>query len=224
MSRWSCSGATLLAARGPALPVNFITLSSGGFADIATYQLGLPTRASVTEELRLIPGGVATATIHVSLKGSSFATVAHTVTLRLVTPTLTATGPSSVVPGSQPEFDFTLTNTTAADYTDVQLGVAAYPLTCYGGNFSVLRYNGGWWQHTGSSGLTSPVAAISLNAGQSVRIRLRLYAPPNRPGCTTKGQVAVAAWLPGSAVVTGYAPHVTTPGFSVSGDPPFSIR
>lgn len=208
-----------------ALRVKYITLASGGFAEVAAYRLRLPAHATVTESLRVIPGGVNTATIHVSVSGSSFATVADAVTLPLVTPALTENGPSAVARGSTPEFDFTLANRTPADYPAVNLSVMAYGSSpnCATAAFPAVQWSdGGAWHSAAPSDLSSPVATVPVKRGQELHIRLKLDVPDSVPACLARGQVSVAVWLPGggSAVMNGSGQQ-QRPGFFVRRDSPF---
>jgi hypothetical protein len=206
------------------LPVTEISPASGGFGDQATYPLRLAAQHSVTERLRLVPGGVQNTTITVTLSGPSFAEVTQTATLPLVAPTLTVAGPSAVAPATTPEFDFTLTDGTAANYRNVNIGVMAYGSTpqCATTPFPAVRWSDGRGWQTQSMGNLSPSAGtISVGAGQSIEIRVKLDVPGTLPSCLTKGQVSVQVWLPGGgSAVAGPTPD-GPPGFFVRGDSPF---
>lgn len=204
-----------------------VAFSSADRHDTATYQMNLPARASATETLRLTPVGTQNATIGVSLSGSTFTTVSQSRTVALTAPSLTGAGPASVKPGSTPEFDFTLTNSNSADYTGIQLYLTAYGSTagCANSPFTGAQWtDGGAWQTTSLPGAGWPMlGTVSLNAGQSKHIRVRIAVPATLPSCLAKGQVAMIAQTQGAQAAIGNSqPNSTArPGFSVRGDAPF---
>ncbi|WP_037568714.1 hypothetical protein [Phaeacidiphilus oryzae] len=193
--------------------------------DTARYGLPLPAHGTATEQLRLIPPGVATATVRVAVDGGGSASASAP----LKTPALTATGPASASPGSAPEFDFTLTDPTPAAYSGIRLHLDAYGASpaCAVAVFPSASWSvGGGWSTVslgaGASGGGWPLlGTVALAPGQDVHLRVRLRMPSSPPSCLTRGQVAVIAELPGASAVLSEDRTGPTPGFDTRGESPF---
>lgn len=207
-----------------AVPVSYTSTgsASGTAADTATYQLALPARGSVQEHLRVTPVGVESVDFAVRLTGGSSAPVTRSQTLRLAVPSLTGTGPASVTPGtSSAEFDFTLSNTTTADYNAVGLYLNAGGSTanCSFAPFATAQWwDGSSWRNVSLSGGWPSLETVSLGAGQSLTLRTRLIVPATLDSCLKRGQVSMIAATGGLAQNGGStaAPHI-----GVRGDAPF---
>jgi hypothetical protein len=202
-----------------------VTLS-GAFHDVATYQLDLPAHATANETLRVIPAGGVGATISVRLSVSGFAAVTRSATRPLVSPTITATGPTSVTPGTTSgEFDFTVTNATLGDYTGIHLYLDAYGSTavCTTLVFPTAQWSDGGSWHTVSLSEQWPLFdTIALSHGHSAVIRVRLAVPATLDPCLKEGQAALIAQnLVGDAPALGDSNPGLVPLFSVRGDAPF---
>ncbi|TDT97739.1 hypothetical protein EDD99_5931 [Streptomyces sp. 846.5] len=196
--------------------------ASGTAADTATYQLALPARSGVQEHLRVTPVGVESVDFAVRLTGGGSAPVTRSQTLPLATPTVTGTGPASVTHGTtSAEFDFTLSNATAADYSAVglYLNAGGSSANCNFAPFATAQ----WWDGTGwrsislSTGWPS-LKTVSLGAGQTVTVRTRLIVPATLASCLKRGDVSMIAATGGLAENGG---STAAPQISVRGDAPF---
>ena len=206
---------------------------SGSLHDVATYDLDLPAQATATQNLRVTPVGAVTATFTVGLSVNGSAPVTKSATLPLVAPTLTETGPTTVTRGTTSgEFDFSVTNATAGDYTGVHLYLMAYGSTagCSTSVFPTAQWadlgswasSGGPWRTVSLSTQWSLLETVTLNQGSAITIRVRLAVPGTVASCLDKGQVALIAETPGGdSAVGGANPPTLAPSFSVRGDSPF---
>jgi hypothetical protein len=199
---------------------------SGSLHDVATYNLDLAAQATATQNLRVTPVGVVTATFAVSLSVNGSAPVTQSASVLLTAPTLTATGPTTVTRGTTSgDFQFSLTNATAGDYTGVHLYLTAYGSTagCPTSVFSTAQWSdGGTWRTVSLSAQWSLLDAVALGHGQTTVISVRLAVPSTVASCLDKGQVALIAETPGGDSSMGDAtPPTLAPSFSVRGDSPF---
>jgi hypothetical protein len=199
-----------------------VTLS-GSLHDVATYDLDLAAQATATQNLRVIPVGAETATFAVGLNVNGSAPVTQSATLPLVVPTWTATGPATVTRGTTSgEFDFSLTNTTGADYTGVHLSLISYEAPCGTTVFPTAQWSdGGAWRTVSLSGDWSQLETIALGNGQTTVIRVRLVVPSTiLASCIDKeAEVSMAA---DNSTAVNYAIQPTrVPSFGNRGDAPF---
>lgn len=208
------------------VPVSYSRAASGPSADIATYRLALPSQGTVVQALRVTPVGVGTVDFQVGLGDGGSTVAAQSRTLPLVTPTLTGAGPASVAPGTtSAEFDFTLTNRTAAGYSAVGLYLDAYGSTpdCSFSPFPTVQWwDGGSWRTVSLAAPWPLLDTVPVPAGRSVTLRTRLIVPASLASCLKQGQVALtAATGPDAPNGGGSSSDTTPPGFTARGDSPF---
>ena len=208
-----------------AVPVSYTKPASGTAEDTATYQLSLPAQGSVQEQLRVTPVGVESVDFQVSLDGGNSAPVTRSQTLPLATPGLTGTGPASVAPGTtSAEFDFTLSNTTKADYSGVGLYLNAGGSTsnCDFTPFATAQWwDGATWRTVSLAGQWPLLDTVSLGAGQSMAVRTRLIVPGTLASCLKRGEVSMIAANGADKPNGSLVSYPTAPDMSVRGDAPF---
>ncbi|MFC1436822.1 hypothetical protein ABUW04_01000 [Streptacidiphilus sp. N1-10] len=209
-----------------AVPVSYTKAGSGNSAaDTATYQLSLPAQATVQEQLRVTPVGVESVDFQVTLADGGSTPVTRSRTLPLATPSLTGTGPASVAPGTtSAEFDFTLSNTTTADYSGVGLYLNAAGSTpnCDFTPFATAQWwDGSSWRTVSLSGQWPKFDTIGLGAGQNVTVRTRLVVPATLASCLKRGEVSLIAANGADNPAGGVVSIPTDPDMTVRGDAPF---
>ena len=207
------------------VPVTFFTSASGSLVDTATYRFDLPARARTTENLRLIPvGSVPSDTeIGVTLSGGGIPALAQSKAVPLITLTMTVAGPSVVAAGSTQMFDFTLANTTLADYPAFLLYLYPYaiPTTCDPALFTTAQWSDGGAMRTVALPAKNwlLLGTISLASGQSQQIIVELRVPATLASCVNRGQVALVAMTGDiSSIHDGDFSTTAIPNFAVTGD------
>ncbi|MFC1431695.1 hypothetical protein ACEZDB_13675 [Streptacidiphilus sp. N1-3] len=212
-----------------ALPVSY-TSGAGGFTDTAAYRLALPAGGTATERLWVVPVGSKSVAFGVRLSPPGGPAVVRTMTLPLVDPSLTATGPASVSAGSASgTFSFTLDNTTGAPYYGVQLRAQAGGSTpsCDFTPFRTFSWSEGGPWHTASLGSGWPLLdTVQLDAGQRMVVQLRLAVPGTLASCLGRGFVSLnAASADGEMGAANTATAPGTPGLDLEAQAPiFTVR
>ncbi len=209
------------------VPVQYQAVAVGPSADVATFTLSLPAAGSVTQSLRIIPVGTTDVDLGVRLGGGGTPAVTDSRDLPLVKPSLTAIGPATVSTATTSgEFDFTLTNSTAGSYSDIQLHLNAYGSTpdCSFSPFPTAQWSdGGAWQTVSLATAWPLLDTVSLTPGQHVLVRVKLPVPATTPSCLARGQVGMIAQTPGAgnALQSGTPSDTQPPALNLLTDSPF---